>query len=276
MNWFEISAQKLKYGFGLKDDSPGVRKVRPYFNSCLRLFYGRRGLPRLMGGQELIRIKPQHRYMRDDYEEEVVRYLRDKLKPGDVVLEVGAHIGLFSVLMARWVGSAGKIYAFEPSPDARAALVDHLSINHAPECVVIREEAISNTPGEVAFYALGASGRSTLSNAHAWTRDSVPIRVSCTTIDEFCAVNKIIPSLIKIDIEGLEHKALQGALGTLSRQRCAVVVEVHPMYWAELGVGQGQIAAMIEEIGYEAISLSGLEDPFAQYGQVLLAPREQM
>src|SRR5260370_39088802 len=101
MNAVENSVRIFTRGLGLSSSSRLVARLRPAYDSLLNFCYGRRGLMRVLNGREPIRVRPAHRYAAEHYEPAVFDYLRAKVQPGAVVLDVGAHVGLFTVLLAR-------------------------------------------------------------------------------------------------------------------------------------------------------------------------------
>ena len=95
-----------------------------------------------------------------------------------------------------------------------------------------------------------------------------------TTIDAFCLAHKLKPNFIKIDIEGYEWHALRGARDTLARCRPLVLVEVHPMNWAEIGESPSTGSRTLTELGYRAVPLEGQTDALTEYGHIVLEPIE--
>jgi len=272
MNAFEKAVRNVKQSLGLSSASWLVRAARPAYDSVLSACYGRRGLTRLINGQESICIRPAHRYAHENYEPAVFAHLRQVVKPGSVILDVGAHVGLFTVLLARWCGPAGHVYAFEPAPQTRAALVDHLALNGVASRVTPVALAVSDAPGTARLYTVSNSPENTLSQAHTRIPGARPVEVPVTTIDAFCETRRIAPALLKIDIEGFELHALRGARAALARHRPAVVVEMHPQNWPEIGAGPAQAAALLADLGYRAAPLEEQIDPLAEYGHVVLEP----
>src|SRR5437867_11525186 len=116
MNALEKAVRTFKRGLRLRSSSPLVARMRPAYDSLLNFYYGQRGLVRVINDQELVRIRPAHRYAAENYEPAVFDYLKHQVQPGMVVFDVGAHVGLFTVLLARWVGPSGRVFAFEPAP----------------------------------------------------------------------------------------------------------------------------------------------------------------
>ena len=87
-----------------------------------------KGVSRTIGG-EVIRFPAKwSRYYEPDYEPETFRFFRENLHSGDTFLDIGAHIGLFTVLGARIVGPQGRVFSFEPTPFTRSVLQEIVCI----------------------------------------------------------------------------------------------------------------------------------------------------
>jgi FkbM family methyltransferase len=181
-------------------------------------------------------------------------------------------MGIFSIVTARWMQSGGRVFAFEPTPITRRALEDHLRLNAVEDRITIVPMAVSDLAGAATFYTVSNSQENTLAGSHSRIPTAVPITVPVTTIDEFCANNGATPALIKMDIEGFEIHALRGARETLLRYRPAVVVELHPMNWPEVGVQPEDLETLLREVGYRALALEHQRDLFGEYGHAALEP----
>ncbi len=277
MTAIERAARWIKGTAGLGDSSAISVAVRPYYNRFLEIVYRERGLSRKMAGQQPMRIRPASRYYRDDFEAGLFRFLEGVVRPGDVVLEVGANIGIFTVLLGRWVGPRGHVYAFEPAPETRALLEDHLMLNGVQDRVTVVADAISDVPGRSSFHAAGMSGRNALSpNTHG-ERGPDTVEVPVTTIDAFCKERNVIPTLIKMDIEGYEIHALRGARDVIAKHAPALIVELHHLNWPEIGVSAGEMDEMLSrmESNYRVQSLEEDPDCMSPYGHVALLPRSR-
>ena len=272
MSLLESTVRTVKRGLGLTSHSPLVEAVRPAYDLLLGTIYGR-GLKRRIHSEPPIRVKPRYRWIPEDYEPAVFTALKSRVHSGSVVLDIGANVGVFSLLMARWVGSAGRVYAFEPAPESLWALRRHVALNELAEKIEVVGQAVSDVTGEAMFFAHTFNEGNSLSRGFL---NRVPaaqaVRVPVTTVDCFCGQRDIIPTLLKIDIEGFELHALRGAKQTLARHRPAVVVELHPMNWPEIGESPETAAALLAELGYRATPLEGQADPLAEYGHVVLEP----
>jgi FkbM family methyltransferase len=142
------------------------------------------------------------------------------LQPGDTFIDVGANIGYFTVLAARRVGDTGRVYAFEPHPDARAQLAANVARNGVADRVEICSDALSDADGcAVELFVPGQE--STLATlrpptaavpASEFTR-SIPVRT--TTLDAWLRTHPCDPALIKMDVEGAEDLVFRGMENTL-------------------------------------------------------------
>jgi FkbM family methyltransferase len=272
MNALETAVRQVKRGLGLSSNSPLVARMRPAYDSLLNLCYGKHGLMRVLNGQERVRVRAAHRYATEDYEPAVFHYLRRYVQPGAVVLDIGAHVGLFTVLLARWAGPTGRVYAFEPTPVTRGALLDHLKLNEVADSATVCPFAVSDEEGNSVLYSVSNSPENTLSSEHGRLPRAEGTPVTVTTIDAFCAARSLTPTLIKIDIEGFEIHALRGAKQTLARHRPTLVVEMHPMNWPEIGVTRAQLEQVLATLPYRMTPLDGQDDPLVEYGHVVLEP----
>lgn len=167
-------------------------------------------------------IDTQHEkfYWTGTHERAVQVALEELLRPGDIVWDVGAHIGFFSLLAARLVGPSGRVHAFEPMEANRARLLASLDLNSAKN-VTVHDCALSATSGERILYARGASTMWTLV---AERGDPEGAQIRCRTLDEVAASSPA-PTLIKIDAEGAEVDVLRGGLELIAKQRPKLLVE---------------------------------------------------
>ena len=138
------------------------------------------------------------------------------LKPGDIILDVGANVGYTAMLYAAIAGDTGHVTAFEPSP--RAFM--HLSRNCANlGNVTCIQAAVSETSGEMRFYETESLDTSSLIPRDCVQDYIVPV----VTVDEILE-NAVPPSFIKIDVEGHEHAVFRGMKTLLSQTNPPVIL----------------------------------------------------
>lgn len=234
--------------------------------------YGHRGLPRQIHGEHMIRVRPNYRAVQEDFEPEVYRALKSHASPGTVTLDIGSHMGIYTMLLALWSAPNGQVYAFEPTPQTRAALEDHLMLNHITDRVTVAPLAVSDQCGKATFYATTDAGENTLCQSRSGMSGTVSMPVETITIDAYCQQQNLAPTLIKIDIEGYEIHALRGARETLRQYQPTVIVEMHPVYWPDIGISREAATATLDELGYRVVSLENQADPLAEFGHVILEP----
>src|SRR5258706_899943 len=216
---------------------------------------------RLPGG-ETIRVDPGYRHLAWNAEEYAA--LKHDTRAGATILDVGANVGCYTLLFARWVGDAGHVYAFEPAAASRAGLERHLALNGLSRRVTVRPEAISDQTGSAPFIDAGTHGANRLVPVATRETRSVP----SLSLDEFCGASGISPDVIKIDIEGAELSALRGARRTIAARGAALAlfVELHPATWPSLGVTRTAIEEELQRQHLVVEPLPGVTDPWAVEG----------
>src|SRR5207244_1654449 len=108
--------------------------VRPLYDSVVNAL-GRRGLERLMNGTDRIRLSPKFRNLGEIYEPDIWNQFMSSLSPGDVVADVGAHIGLYTIALAKRLAPNGSVIAFEPDEQNYNALAQHVRLNEVQAVV---------------------------------------------------------------------------------------------------------------------------------------------
>lgn len=138
------------------------------------------------------------------YEPETTRLLFDRLQTATSFADVGANNGYFTVLAARWLSPPGHIVAFEPNPRAVSRLHKNLAANGCSDRVVVVQAAVSDAPRLANLWLSRIEdGRGSL-----YRQDGSAITVQTVSLDS--ALGNMPPSLVKLDVEGSEHAALQG------------------------------------------------------------------
>ena len=153
------------------------------------------------------------------------------LKYGGCLYDVGAHIGFYSMVGARLVGEAGKIFAFEPDPSNIALLEENVARNHLMQVTCVRKAVWSGT--KIVSFRRGPQPSSGASSRRGSVVAEEPlepnpsaIRVGAVSLDEF-ARDHMMPLLIKIDVEGGEVEVIRGASRLLSETQPVLLIEVH-------------------------------------------------
>jgi FkbM family methyltransferase len=184
------------------------------------------------------------------YEYETVQWCKQLIRPGMVVLDIGAHIGYYTWLFSDLVGRLGKVIAFEPCPENYALLVSNIQ---ARECHVALPvcAAVSDFVGEAElFLSRGHTTHSLVSGFH--DKEGI-VTVPTTTVDTYlAAAGNPRVGLTKIDVEGGEPQVLAGMVETIqSNPEMVIIVELNPRALQAGGHTARALVAQLEDYGFE-------------------------
>jgi FkbM family methyltransferase len=153
------------------------------------------------------------------YEPEKMTLAASLLNPGDVVFDIGANVGIYTLLFSAAVGPTGRVVAFEPWPPSLHYLRQHLSLNKVANASVVGS-AVGRESGRVMLTAGEHSATVAVSS-------DGDIEVDAIRLDDFVEATTIEPDLIKIDVEGSEIAVLNGALATLRNTAPLLLIATH-------------------------------------------------
>lgn len=251
---------------------PGLRSLdgvwsvgRPFYRWLITRLAGTNGVP-IAVGPDVIRMDPSVIHEGWEHAEQPsYRCFAEIVKSGDVVYDIGAHYGTYSVIAARRAGAQGLIVAFEPTADTRDLLLRHLAWNHGAAPVQVVPKACGAQAGSLTLWStLRADGAaSVVERAGAQA-----VTVAVTTVDEVAADLGRPPTVMKIDVEGAEFDVLRGAEQTLATARPTVLLSTHPVLLRQQSTSEEALLAWVSERGYSATLIA--ED---QERHFLLRPR---
>jgi FkbM family methyltransferase len=198
------------------------------------------------------------------------------LRPGDVVYDVGANIGWYSLLAARAVGASGRVLAFEPTVQ-NASLATANAIGNGFANVTVIPAAVTDEDGWATFLHRGSlEGRLSKDDTEAQAKRRARLQpkplgssvVPVLSLDRWIAkANQPPPRVLKIDVEGAEVGVLRGMRQTLRSARPALVIELHAT--------QAEVADVLDEADYEhsLIETGGPTREGPWWAHVLARPR---
>lgn len=197
----------------------------------------------------------QYVFVTGTYEEPTAALMSRMVRPGDTVVDVGANVGYFTLLLSHLVGPTGRVHAFEPMPHALERLKAHLAMNRCQN-VTLHECAVGSTSGTTRLY-LGPRHHTSVSSLMA--RDGAEaVDVHCTTLDD--ALAGIRPTLVKVDVEGWESEVMAGAKTLLdSPDPPRIIAEVSDPGWTRGLQERGFTMFAIGEAGPREIVNADLE-----------------
>jgi FkbM family methyltransferase len=184
--------------------------------------------------------------------------LRQHVRPGMTVVDMGANVGFYTEQFSRLVGPTGKVHAFEPDPFCAELLRD-------------RSRRLRLTNVEVENAALGAQGgqttlfcsnRDRAENCTHPFNPGVPVeavQVAVLTLDDYCRNRKIDRiDVVKMDVEGDEVSVLRGMKETMARTPPAwMFIEFSPAHLRGAGSSPEEFWSLLAESGYRFYSIEG-------------------
>jgi len=186
-----------------------------------------------------------------------IALVRDLVRTGDRVVDVGANVGFYSALLAERVGPAGRVFAFEPCEQNFAYLARRARA--LPQLRAVRA-AVASRPGTVTLHRaphLNVDHR-TYAVDEARPTETVP----AVSLDAFLAGDPAPLALVKMDIQGAEYEALCGMREVIARSPdVRLLLEVWPWVLERFGAGTRALLALLEEWGLEARRLSERGEP---------------
>lgn len=256
-------------------NSPLRRLISPAYGEFLNVLTGGRGVSAEING-EPFRLDPRFRgFIQPDYEADLARILCARMRPGQLCLDIGAHVGVYALQIARWTAPGGRVVAFEPNPGTAAVLRRHLRMNGLADRVQVEEMALGRSPGSSVIFGEAGSGLSRLAAPNpedpAVTRGTT---VTVQTVDGYCDARGLRPDWLLVDVEGYEFDVLAGAAETIRRggPSLSVVVEIHPTLWPPTGWTRERAEALVASLGRRIAPLLGQRDPLGDYGSIELQP----
>lgn len=176
------------------------------------------------------------------------------LRPGDTVFDIGAHIGLYTLLLARAVTDRGAVIAFEPSREPYEHLKENVELNELRN-VRIFKKALGDYNGQGVL-------RAGEENTEWSLLRSPPSGGPCENVDIVIGDKLVlegslpIPRFVKIDVEGFEDAVIRGLRETLSQPGCSLIAcEVHPALLRP-GVTVHGVLELLRAVGFARLDVS--------------------
>jgi len=239
--------------------------VRPIYHRAVSHF-GRNGLERVINGSDRILVSPRVRGCSEEYEPHVWRAIMGELRAGDIFVDVGAFIGLYTIAVGLRLRGSGRVVAFEPDDRNFSLLQEHVKLNGLERAVELHQAAVSDKDGKSHFVANGSSESHLVSSG--WKDTTI---IDVVTLDSVFRGKRI--DVLKIDVEGYERTVLSGAdnvLRTPGLRPRAVFVEVHPYAWQSPRTEGASLLRLLNGAGYRVETLDGVPISSIQhYGEIV-------
>ena len=206
------------------------------------------------------------------YEPEISHPLLQLLQPGDSFIDIGANVGYFTVLAAHLVGETGRVYAFEPEQENFSRLTYNIALNNLSN-VLTYQAAVGDRAADVelfinsdndgghALWNPGAHSFNTLSRERTIRQKAQMLALDM--VESIAHETRRIKA-IKIDVEGYELHALQGALQIIIRHQVPFLfVELNRLALHQSGTSERALMLYMHHLGYQAcfVETTGAGEP---------------
>ncbi len=249
-------------GRGLSKIVPGTRAI---YEFLLRSFWPNENVAEVQGSKMYVNVFDPDPNMRNTFrayalkrihEEATTSLFCNTVKEGDVVVDLGANIGYFTLLAAKLVGRQGKVYAFEPEPRNYSYLLKNIQLNGYDQVVAL-QKAVADKPGRVKLFICPYdTGHHTIQQ-YGGIKEYRPelagdkkefVEIETVRLDDFFEGIAVRPNVIKMDVEGAEMLALSGMERLINESDNLVMfVEFFPLLIREMGQSPEEFARRLLE-----------------------------
>jgi len=196
-------------------------------------------------------------FLQGDWEPEIRSLMNALLRPGDVMLDIGANIGWHTLTAARIVGEKGRCYAFEPVPSVRSFLEENLRLNKVTHCEV-RAEALCDRNGRATMQVVKShTGISSMLPGD--TPADYAVEVASARLDDLLSFDRSV-NLIKIYVEGAEFSVLAGMERLLARDHPDLIIEIGDARLRKAGSSAVSLCQHLATLGYRMYPFQADQD----------------
>ncbi len=206
--------------------------------------------PPLTGCRMRLHWQTHKAYVFGTYEPVVTQATQQVVRPGWTVLDLGAHLGYFTLLLSRLVGPGGRVIAFEAFPEVFSILEENVRLNSCNNVVVVNK-AVAAHSGPV---VLGRVDDDPVSSTAVLGGGRPVAEVAAVAIDQYFDATSGKISFVKMDVEGAEDAVLGGMEQILQRDRPLLLIEVHGF---DVHGERHPALHRLQRLGYATRSLDG-------------------
>jgi len=182
------------------------------------------------------------------YEKESTEIVKRIIEKGDIVVDVGANIGYYTLLFAKLVGPNGKVYAFEPEPKNFNILKKNIKINGYNNVKLV-QKAVSSITGKTKLYIASDN-----MGSHSMIKNDQKeiISIDSIRLDDYFHEYKEKIKFIKLDIEGNEMEAIKGMISILKKNsEIKIMTEFNPFMLQKSGIEPKKYLEFLKEFDFK-------------------------
>ena len=244
--YFYQKGKNLLGGRGLTKYS-FIRKVKNYSHSYLQTDHAEVFGNKLFLNKKGLALSISHY---GTYEKLEAKIMEEKIKVGNITVDVGANIGLHTLNMARIVGNTGRVFAFEPDPSNFEILEKNVKINNYQN-IILEQKAVGDKHGRTTLYQSDNPGNHRLFPQTKQAKGEVEVEL--TSLDKYFIDSNLAEKInfIKIDVEGLEFSVLNGMKNILkNNKKIKILFEFMPDIM-EVGFAPIEVLNLLTSIGFK-------------------------
>jgi len=185
-------------------------------------------------------------------ESKIIEPMLNILREGDVAFDIGANIGIHTMLMAKKAGVHGKVIAFEPEENNYETLLKNIRMNKMQNVLTVKT-ALGDTVEDGKLYVnkhVGIGAISLIESTDSDMCQMVEVRPGDYLVEK---LNLPVPKVVKIDVEGFEYPVIKGLLKTLSDKNCELLCcEIHKTLYPS-GTTKEAVIDLIRKLGFRSI-----------------------
>jgi FkbM family methyltransferase len=223
------------------------------------IFLKNKGIQTRISGFDVRLPVRYYKFFIPSYELNNINFINNYLQKDMTAIDIGAHIGLLSVIISQKIGKNSKCYSFEPTPSTFGLLKQTIKINGKENVVTPFQMAVSDKVGKTKFYItdIEAHNSNSLSVSHRENANEHPVDIDVTTIDAFVKQNNLSQlDFLKIDAEGAEYAVLKGSKESIEKFRPLILLAIHPQFVKNFGDNLSSIWDFLSQYNYKVIYMS--------------------
>jgi FkbM family methyltransferase len=203
-------------------------------------------------------------WLTGDYEPELTKSFKEKIRPGDIILDIGANSGIHTLFLASLVGDNGHVHALEATEWGLTKIKNHLELNPQLKSrvtlhhVFLTDESEKKLDQISASWKINASSKDPERNPLDQGFPKSTLGSRTITLDEWSKINHLSKvNYIKLDVDGNEVSILRGGLKFLHSYGPAVYMELSPIHYENQSEKFQDQILLIQNLGYKIFSLCG-------------------
>ena len=196
-----------------------------------------------------------------EYEPTSLEFILNKLKPGNTVIDIGAHVGIYSLPMSKIVGPLGKVVAFEPNPKNLELLHWNIDTNGCKN-IRVEQQALRNrsSVSDLLISGINTGDHRFYGNGYVGT-----IPVMCTTLDKYLKIGTKVDA-IKMDIQGGEGEAFYGMKRVLKENPNVFILwELSPEQLLNAKTEPLELLDFLEDLGFKQSIIDETDGTIKEY-----------